>query len=313
MGEYEGRDKAGRILRIYDRLIAGDVVNKVKAADEFGVNPRSIQRDIDEIRENLSDRAASGGGISDVRYDRKERGFKLTKSEGDFLGNAEMFAVIKTILDSRSLSKKEATAICEKLLKRCLPYSDRNIMRELIGNELFNYVEPRHHKDLADVIWKLGNCIHNCQILKLKYKKTNGEITAALVKPLGIMCSEYYFYLIAYVGDADIKHTGYPTVYRVDRIEGFEDTGKHFHIPYKDRFEEGEFRKRIPFMFTGKLMKKSFVYKGPDIDAVLDRLPTAKATRREDGSWDVTVEVYGELGLEMWMRSQGEYVGFIND
>ena len=128
------------------------------------------------------------------------------------------------------------------------------------------------------------------------------------MKPVGIMVSEYYFYLIAYIGDADKEHTGYPTIYRVDRILGFRALDETFYIPYKDRFEEGEFRKRIPFMYSGKLQKKTFIYKGPDIDAVLDRLPTAEAVKQQDGSYGVTVEVYGEKGLDMWLRSQGEYV-----
>ena len=128
------------------------------------------------------------------------------------------------------------------------------------------------------------------------------------MKPVGIIVSEYYFYLIAYIGDADKEHTGYPTIYRVDRILDFRALDETFYIPYKDRFEEGEFRKRIPFMYSGKLQKKTFIYKGPDIDAVLDRLPTSEAVKQQDGSYRVTVEVYGEKGLDMWLRSQGEYV-----
>ena len=81
-------------------------------------------------------------------------------------------------------------------------------------------------------------------------------------------------------------------------------TEENFAIPYKDRFEEGEFRKRIPFMYTGKLHKTSFTYRGPDINAVLDRLPTAVAKQQEDGSYLVTAEVYGEKGLEMWIKGQ---------
>ena len=120
--------------------------------------------------------------------------------------------------------------------------------------------------------------------------------------------SEYYFYLIAYIGDADREHTGYPTIYRVDRIADYKATDETFYIPYKDRFAEGEFRNRIPFMYSGKLQKRSFLYKGPDINAVLDRMPTAEAVKREDGSYQVTVEVYGDKGLSMWLGSQGEHV-----
>ncbi len=57
-------------------------------------------------------------------------------------------------------------------------------------------------------------------------------------------------------------------------------------------------------MYTGKLHTSRFIYKGSDIDAVLDRLPTAVAKEQKDGSYLVTVEVYGEKGLNMWLKGQ---------
>jgi len=47
----------------------------------------------------------------------------------------------------------------------------------------------------------------------------------------------------------------YPTIYRVDRLEELEVLNEHFSVPYAERFEEGEFRKRIQFMYGGKLQK----------------------------------------------------------
>ena len=84
-----------------------------------------------------------------------------------------------------------------------------------------------------------------------------------------------------------------------------------FDIPYSDRFEEGEFRKRIPFMWTGKLKTERFIYKGSDINAVLDRLPTAVAKEQKDGTWKVSAEVFGEIGYQMWVRSQGDNISMI--
>jgi hypothetical protein len=52
-----------------------------------------------------------------------------------------------------------------------------------------------------------------------------------------------------------------------------------FYIPYSSWFEEGEFRKRIQFMYGGKLQKVKFKYSGSDIDAV--RLPTRRYCRRK--------------------------------
>ena len=105
------------------------------------------------------------------------------------------------------------------------------------------------------------------------------------------MFSEYYFYLTAFIDDENVKkdfdvlNDSFPTIYRIDRIKGMKLLDEKFHIPYSSRFEEGEFRKRIQFMYGGKLQKVKFQYSGIDVDAVLDRLPTAQILSEDNGSY----------------------------
>ena len=82
---------------------------------------------------------------------------------------------------------------------------------------------------------------------------------------------------------------------------------EHFYLPYHDRFEEGEFRKRIPFMFGGRLKKMLFKYSGLSIEMVLDKLPTAKIICKENDIYTIEAEVYGD-GFYMWAKSQGDSV-----
>ena len=51
----EGQGKIERVLSLYTSLMNGAIINKASAAVEFGVNERSIQRDIDDIRNFLAD------------------------------------------------------------------------------------------------------------------------------------------------------------------------------------------------------------------------------------------------------------------
>ena len=99
----------------------------------------------------------------------------------------------------------------------------------------------------------------------------------------------------------------FPTIYRVDRIRSFRVTDEHFQVPYLERFQEGEFRKRVQFMYGGRLQKIRFQYTGPSIEAVLDRLPTAEIEQETADGWIVKAEVFGK-GIDMWLRSQGEYI-----
>ena len=137
------------------------------------------------------------------------------------------------------------------------------------------------------------------------------------VTPVAIMFSEYYFYLTAFIDDEEVRkdfdviNDSFPTIYRVDRIKKLKVLNEKFHIPYSSRFEEGEFRKRIQFMYGGKLQKVKFRYSGLDIDAVFDRLPTAQVLTEEDGVYTVSAEVFGK-GIDMWLKSQGDNVEIIS-
>ena len=130
------------------------------------------------------------------------------------------------------------------------------------------------------------------------------------MKTVAIMFSEFYFYLAAFIEDDEIQENikdSLPTIYRFDRIQTMDVKKERFHIPYSSRFEEGEFRKRIQFMYGGNLQKVIFEYSGNSIDAILDRLPTAYVTGENDGIYTVEAEVYGP-GIDMWLRSQGDMV-----
>jgi len=43
---------------------------------------------------------------------------------------------------------------------------------------------------------------------------------------------------------------------------------------------------------------------------VLDRLPTAKVLQVAEKGWIVEAEVFG-MGIDMWVRSQGDYIKII--
>ena len=46
-------DKINRVLQLYAKLSDGYIINKTEEAELYGVDERSIQRDIDDIRNFL--------------------------------------------------------------------------------------------------------------------------------------------------------------------------------------------------------------------------------------------------------------------
>ena len=150
-----GTDKVERILGIYTKLINGAVVNKTQEAYIYKVNERSIQRDIDDIRNYLDQEAVEQGFVNQVVYDRKEKGYRLEHVCKSKITSDEVLAISKILLNSRAFPED----------------------------------------------------------MKIDETSKNDKKT-------------------------------YSTIYRMDRIKSLKVLNERFHIPYKDRFEYGEFKKK---------------------------------------------------------------------
>ena len=303
-------DKNTRILELYSLLMRGEYLRKKELAQRFGVTEKSIQRDI----ENLRDFYMRSGEQKALVYDGRKRAYVLRADCTQALTNSEVLAVVKILLESRSMVREEMFPILDKLVHCCTSKESLRQVQSLIANEKFHYVEPHHGKAFVERLWVLGTAVEKHHVLEITYHRTHkNDIVTRRIQPVGILFSEYYFYLAAFIEGIDKKEhfdspqDRSPTLYRVDKIETLTETGRRFHVPYKDRFQEGEMRKRIQFMYGGELQHIRFEYTGPSVEAVLDRLPTAKIEQKTEAGWIVTAEVFGK-GIEMWIKSQGEKV-----
>lgn len=299
----EGENKGQRLLGIYHRLSQGELISKEVLAREYGVTEKSIQRDIDDIRSYLA--GDKDEGAADICYDRQAKGYRLVEEESRCLTRKEILAMAKILLESRAFAKEELHTILDKLIEAC-PREGRKVVEDMIRNETFCYVPPRHGMKLLDALWDISLFIKNREIIRFSYKRQDGAEKEHTAKPVALLFSEFYFYLVAYKEE----ETEFPTIFRVDRIKDMESTGNTFHIPYADRFKDGEFRKRVQFMYPGPLRRVKFTYSGPSVEAVLDRLPTAQILEEKDGVYTITAEAYG-IGIDMWLGSQGNKVKVI--
>lgn len=307
-------DKAERVLSIYSRLREGQIIDKEAESNRYGVAQRTIQRDISDIQCFLQTQSFDTGEVQEIVFDRKAGGYRLETKLKKHLEPKEILAICKVLLESRALLKEEMYPIINKLINTCTDEEEKKRLKEYIGNEMHHYVELRHRKKLLDKIWRLEGAVKEKNYIEIQYKKLkDSKLVTRKVKPVGVMFSEFYFYLTAYIENIDKEKEfqnpddTFPTIYRVDRLEEITVFDEHFSIPYAERFEEGEFRKRVQFMYGGKLRKIRFQYMGSDVDAVLDRLPTAEIESQNDGQYKIKAEVFGD-GIKMWLRSQGENV-----
>lgn len=307
-----------RLLYMYSRLVDGKMLYKKEEAQHFGCSLRSIQRDIEDLRSFLHEQNEATGIVQDLVYNQKLGAYQLVPPSRNLLSNEEVFATLKILLESRAFTKKELYPIIDKLIDCCIPKTEQQRVSELIGNEKLLYVEPQHKDKFLKKMWELSGAVREQQEVTITYRRTDGVQVQRTVQPVGIMFSEFYFYLIAFLTPKDkqkvkfeIENDPFPTIYRIDRIKGFTVTDKHFAVPYAKRFEEGEFRKRIQFMYGGHLQRLRFYFKGSCYEYILDRLPTAKVVQEDEKGTLIEAEVFGK-GIDIWLKSQGELIEVVS-
>ena len=300
-------NKGFRLLNMNDRLKKGEILNKSSLAEEYNVTEKTIQRDIDDLRAYIAD-SDFCDSKSVIKYDKIRNGYYIVNTEREGLTNQEVLAVCKILLESRAFCKEELNTLISKLIMQVAP-GDRKLVESTIRNEQFHYIPLKHNKKLLSIIWMLSAYISNQEIINISYTRKDGIRKDHNLKPVAIMFSEYYFYLIAYMA---CENKGNPTVFRIDRIEKCKSLNEKFQIPYKDRFDESEFRKRVQFMYSGDLQKLVFEYSGDSIESVLDRLPSAEIISDENGIYTVKAETFGE-GIYMWIKSQGNAIKIIKE
>lgn len=273
----------------------------------------TIQRDIDDIRAFLDEQNVNSSDPREIVYDRAKKGFVMVGDKPSIMTNSEILAVSKILLESRAFSREEIRTILDKLVEGCSPLKEVQLVRLLIANERHHYVELHHKGYIQDKLWNIGIDIQEHNLVSFRYSKDTKlrESSKHVVEPVSILFSEYYFYLNGYVVEKDgsgkyvHKHEDdHPTIFRIDRIKNYKSLKEKFKIPYADRFEEGEFRNRIQFMYAGKLQKILMKYYGENPEPILDRLPTATIVKQTESEYIIEAEVYSK-GIIMWLLSQG--------
>lgn len=290
-----------RLIELHDRLSKGGLLNKAKILVEFGIDSKTFQRDIDKLRLYYSEK-----GLGDIKYNCKNNCYRV-ESRPYQLSKKEIFALCKILIESRAFNKQEFIDIIDKLLKLCQKEEAKEVYRA-INNEKVNYIEPQYGKYLISEIWELRQTITEQQVIQIDYKRADNKVKQHKVKPVGIVFSEFYFYLLAFQMDEKIK---YPTIFRIDRIQKIDITNTRFSVPYSQRFSEAEFKKRIQFMYSGELKTVRFEFTGV-LEALLDKLPTAKIEKEIEEGVIVRAEVFGN-GIDMWLRSQGDRVKILGE
>lgn len=296
--------KYDRLLEIFFRSLRGEELSVKNLALEYNVSTKSISRDINNLKAFLADHRTLTNN-AEMNYSNQTKKYQLYMDE--FLTNAELFSMIEVMIGARAFSKNELTNLIDKLKKFAVS-KNRRKLNELIRKELYHYPEVKHDcESVIERVWTLVDCINEKKEITLEYFRMDRRCLNYRIRPVSLMFTDYYFYLIAFKTDED---KDLPFYFRVDRIKNITKHRKQFTAEEVDEFDEGLLRKRSLFMWAGKLRTISFEYTGESIQAVLDKLPTARIINHTDEKYILKAEVYGE-GIIMWLLSQGKHIKVI--
>ena len=293
--------RQSRVLEIFFRGLRGEVLSVQHLADEYGVSTKSITRSINDLKAFLADHRDLVGSM-ELRYSHQDKCYRLHVAE--FLSSKELFALMEVVIGSRAFSRDELLRLTGKLKHFTTP-TDRRTLTELVRKELYHYPEVRHDCDsVQERLWQLVGCIENRQEISISYYRMDRKLNTYRLRPASVLFMDYYFYLIAFKVDGNPEE---PRYFRIDRIKQLTIHRKQFHSNDSPVFDEGLLRRRSLFMWPGKLRTIRFEFTGPSVQAVLDKLPTAKIIDHENGKYLIEAEVYGD-GIKMWLLSQGAWV-----
>lgn len=297
--------KTDRVMELFFRAMKGEFLSAQQLSYEYNVSARSITRDINSLKNFLAEHRELFEN-AELEYSSSNHCYTLKMD--NFLSNKELLSITKVLIGSRAFNNQDLLEIIKKL-KNNTTVADREKLENLIRKELYHYNEIGYDcQSVIDNIWKLTDCIENKSLITITYNRMDRKQVKRKIKPVSIMFSEYYFYLIAYVSDS--KDSTVPIYFRVDRIVDMTIHRENFSITREQSIDEGMLRQKSQFMWPGPERRIRFEFTGPSVQAILDKIPTAKIVDRQDGTYIIEAEVFG-AGIKMFLLSQGAWVKVI--
>ena len=185
--------KSERVLELFFRALKGEALSVQELAFKYNVTTRSISRDINALKNFLAEHRDIFGNV-ELIYSGSNHCYTLKMD--NFITNKELLAISKVLIGSHAFSRDTLHNIISKL-KAHTSISDRLKLEELITKEMTHYTEINYDcKDIIENIWLLTEYIHAHQTITITYYKMNRDQVTHKLKPISILFSEYYFYLI---------------------------------------------------------------------------------------------------------------------
>jgi len=218
-----------RMLRIHQAIQSGNFPNATNLAREIEVSSKSIQRDIEFMRERLA---------LPIAYDASHKGFRYTGEVSSFptmqITEGEIFALVvaeKALQQYRGTSFEKPLLSAIKKMEQALPDTISLNLADIEQTISFRTrAEPILNLEIFDT---LAKAVAQRQQLELHYRKPGQPAEKRLVDAYHLANINGEWYLFAYDHARKDLRTFVPA-----RIQSVKPTGKTFERTQKFSLEK---------------------------------------------------------------------------
>ena len=283
-----------RLLTIFFRLQAGERLSKAQLSKKFGIDNRTVQRDMSILKNFLQDQHISN---TEIKFDTSDNTYRFL---GETTFNKKYILIIsKILLENRALNKSEMNSLLESLLA-LLSSEEMKEVKSIIENEHFNYKSLTNEKDRIETVWFISEAIRSKQMLEIDYNAPLKEKKTHIIFPVSLYYDAHYFYLVAY----HLKYENY-TTFRIDRISSYSKSNeKKPNISYGKIYKDGDVRNQKIDAFEGSRVRITLIYKG-NSEIILDKFPNHTILSAEKDEMKIQIDTQYTPGLKRWILGQG--------
>ena len=235
-------DKVTRVLMMYSMFIEGRKIYKQSFCKDMGINRRTFDRDIEDIRLFFSETYTG----EEVVYDRQEESYYLkNRYQKKELSGMEITCIFESIRESRGLRKDEYRGLISNIADTC--EKKQSLLLKKIAER---YIASYQNDEVTEAVMKMQWDLQQCIIEKDKIMLNMITGDKKVVSPVALHIYEGQYYLFAY----DKKET--LLVITMTDIECFQMQYSKYEDELIEKFDS------INFMEIKDLMRKEKMKNG---------------------------------------------------
>ena len=219
--------KATRILMLYQQLLKGELVDKITYSLEHGVDERTFDRDIEEVRIFLNETCAG----DELLFDRVTNTYYLSGRRPQYIDRMDATVIAKVLLESKAFCTDEAKGLIDTILSTVTPYDAQIIEEKYLNQDCQAYI-PKTEKATLKYVEDLYSTLRSGQDIVVTVKINDDSEEIWDMSPLEVAFKDSTFYLVA-AKDYSLNHI---VNIKVEDIVKFKVAQTTFAVALKEKY-----------------------------------------------------------------------------